>query len=480
MGIELESTEDGQDAFVVSSSNARIKPGHALVAVNNQALEGLSFEDILEKVSGAPWPRTLSFSSQTRSGAARNESAGALPLPDHFFSKVAALTEQDEAEIKAFMNSHLAEALRFVTSAPESNGLRKATESDGIEVFLGNKLDGEGEEVQLVLSKVQIPIPSDLMMNAAVTSTRGEFKRIFTMLDPMFGDGDVVHVIPKTYARYGGKSVRPEHLSLPLYSVKWGAWVLPFPLYNRDFVFCEYTCWADNGYGVSMCMSIPKVSKTVPSLEESHHIVRGNMGMTGYFWKNTEGSDPKKPMGKNSMSIDLSYLLQINVKGAIPKWAVNLVGPQQGLNVKRVKDYALKQRELATIFFDENTELNGFESLTATVDKGTTFESKVFVPEGHTLVYEWVLEDHDVFFAIKGADGADIVPSKSHACTIKNRKPLQGRLRAPASGTYTLIWDNTGSWFTGKTVYYHHVVLDPSDTLPWTKWPKLKECLAME
>ncbi|GBG31850.1 Retinal-binding protein [Hondaea fermentalgiana] len=477
MGINLESSDDGLNAFVVSSENDRIKSGHLLVAVNQEPLEGLSFEDILEKVGGASWPRTLSFTTTQRKDHIAQ--AGTLPLPDDFFSDLAALSNQEEEYIKEFMNKNLEEALRVVTSPPEDHGMRMATESDGIKVFLGDKEDSEGEKVQMVLSQVQIPIPADLMMNAAVTCTRGEFKRIFTMLDPMFGDGDVLHVIPKDYERYGGKTVRPENLNLPLYSVKWGAWMLPFPLYNRDFVFCEYTCWAENGYGVSMCMSIPKISEKVKNLEESHSIVRGHMGMTGYFWKNTEGSDPKKPVGKNAMSIDLTYLLQINIKGAIPKWAVNLVGPQQGLNVKRVRDYALKQRDIITHFFDKNTELNGFEVLSATIDKGTSFQTTIEVPEGSELVFEWVLEDYDISFSIQGPDGSFPVPAASHSCSLKT-EPYQDRFTAKEAGVYTLKWDNSSSWFTSKTVFYHQVVVDPADPQPWPKWPTREEAFAAE
>jgi len=478
MGINLESSDDGLNAFVVSSQNPDIKTGHCLVGVNNQPLEGLSFDDILDRVGDAPWPRTLSFCTEMKPSAG-SVNTGCLPLPDDFFSDLAELTEQDEEEIKAFMNAHLAEALKTVTSPPEDNGLKKATESDGISVYLGNKIDSENEETQLVLSKVQIPIPANLMMNAAVTCTSSEFKRIFTMLDPMFGDGSVLHVIPKNYDRYGGKTVRPENLSLPLYSVKWGAWLLPFPLYNRDFVFCEFTCWAENGYGVSMCMSIPKISATVKNLEASHSIIRGNMGMTGYFWKDTEGSDPRKPMGKNSMSIDLTYLLQINIKGSIPRWAFNLVGPQQGLNVKRVRDYALMQRDIITHFFDDNTELNGFECHKEVIEKGNAFQTTIAVKQGEELVYEWVLEDYDIAFSILNPDGSTAVEPQTHACTLKST-PHHGRFFATQTGEFTLIWDNTSSWFTPKTVYYHQVAVDPNDELPWPKWVSKAEAMAAE
>jgi len=479
MGINLESSSDGKDAFVVSSEHPDVKVGHCLMAVNGEALEGLSFENILEKVGSATWPRTLSFTTSTRS-ASTNGSATKLPLPDDFFKDLVDLTGQEEEEIKSYMESQLAAALAFVEADPETHGMKKATESDGIQVFLGNKTDAEGEETQLVLSKVQIPINAEVMMNVAVTDTTSEYKRIFKMLDPMFGDGKVLHLIPKDYTRYGGKTVRSENLQLPLVSVKWGAFVLPFPLYNRDFVFCEYTCWAENGYGVSLCMSIPKITARVQNLEESHQIVRGHMGTTGYFWKNTAGSDPKKPMGKNSMSIDLTYLLQINIKGSIPKWASNLVGPQQGLNVKRVRDYALKQRELATIFFDDNTELNGVEALTAVVEKGTSFSSTIEIKEGCELVYEWVLEDLDVVFSITGPDGAVLVAPDSFTCNISNNTPKQGRFVAEKSGVFTLTWDNSSSWFTSKTVYYHHTMVDPKDPTPWYKWPTLEEALSAE
>jgi len=476
LGINLESSDDGLNAYVVSSESEKIKPGHLLMAVNNEPLEGLSFDDILDKVGKASWPRTLSFSAVQRGDVGSAE--GTLPLPDDFFKEIADLSSYDEEEIKEFMQSHLANALKFVKMPPEDHGMRKATESDGIQVYLGDKLDSENEQVQMVLAKVQIPIPANLMMNAAVTCERSEFKRIFTMLDPMFGDGDVLHLIPKDYKRYGGKTERPEHLNLPLYSVKWGAWLLPFPLYNRDFVFCEFTTWAE-GYGLSMCMSIPRITATVPDLEESHGIVRGNMGMTGYFWKDTDGSDPRKPVGENAMSIDLTYLLQINVKGSIPRWAVNLVGPQQGLNVKRVRDYALKQRDLLTHFFDENTELNGFEVREALVEKGKTFEKTIHVPEGFELVYEWICEDSDALFSIKAPDSSFILEPKSYDCNLIT-KPFHGRFKATQEGVYTLVWDNTSSWFSNRTVYYHQVVVDPNDPLPWPEWPSKAEILAAE
>ena len=402
-----------------------------------------------------------------------------FPFPDDFFSYLADLTNQEEQMIKEFMNLQVTQAIEFVKRKPEENGLTLATESDGVRVYLGNKKDTEDEDLQLVLSKVEIPVAADLMMNAAVTSSRCEFKQKFRMLDPMFEDGNILHKIPRNYDRYNGKTMRLENLNLPLYFVKWGAWNLPFPLSNRDFVFCECTCWAPDGMGVSMCISIPKITATVKSLEQSHSIVRGNIGMTGYFWKNKEGTDPKKVVGENAMAIDLTYVLQINVKGYIPRWAINLVGPRQGLNVKRVREYALKQRDLSHIFLDQNLELNGMEIKEELIIAGKKFEVQLWVNVNFELVYEWILEDHDIRFSIKGPDGEYAVAPASHSCNRKLGNSYHGRTTASVAGNYTLVFDNSSSWFTSKIVFYHCMSVDPNEEMPWPIWPTQKEALAV-
>ena len=145
-----------------------------------------------------------------------------------------------------------------------------------------------------------------------------------------------------------------------------------------------------------------------------------------------------------------------------------------------MRDYAIKQRNLATLFFDKNTELNAFESLSETVEKGTKFEVKIPVRAGCELVYEWILEDHDIYFSVLAPDGSPLVAPASHACNVKNETPYQGRLTAATTGDYSLVWDNSGSWFTAKTVNYHQVAVDPEDPVPWTKWPTLAEARAAE
>jgi len=477
MGIELESSDDGSDAFVVSSGRPEIFPGHILVAVNDKALEGRTFDEILGIVGEASWPRKLSFSNVTRNvqGASNN-----LPLPDGFFSEFTGFTADEEAEIQNIMQEKLAEMVNYAQTSPESNGLTKSLESGGCEVYLGDKLDSENEKVQLILSKIKVPISAEFIMNACLTADRKSYVKLFSMIDQMFADGYVLGTIPSNFDKYGGAGARPDRLKLPLYTLKWGCWKIPFPLYDRDFVFCECTTRMEDGTGASLCMTIPKFSNRIRNLEESHKIIRGHMGMSGFVFKDTAGTDPYKPAGTNSMSTDITYMVQINVKGSLPRWAVNLAGPLQGLNVKAIRDYAMIQRDLTMLLFDVEQQLNGFEVLTAVASKGTFVTSKLFVKEGFECVYRWITEEHDITFSVSGPDGEVVVPPTSHTCTMGNKTPCAGRFLAANTGEYEFKWDNSSSWFTSKKVHYHQVSIDPADPLPWRQWGSLADALAVE
>jgi START domain len=226
----------------------------------------------------------------------------------------------------------------------------------------------------------------------------------------MFRDGHVIHRIPKDWTRYGGKDEVAENVNLPLYSVKWAAYALPFPLWWRDFIFCELTCWTPEGYGVSLAMSMPRITEKIPSLEESHKLVRGSIGMSGYLWRNVPGSDPNKPTGEGHMMTEITYLLQVEPKGVLPPWAVNLTGAQQGMNCLRVVRYAEEQRRLVLKMYDENPELNRTEVMVQSIPKGEAFEIPVEVSvAGKTIIVDWVLEENDISFSIVGPDGEKLV-----------------------------------------------------------------------
>lgn len=449
MGIDIESSEDGLDAYIRSSTNPAIKPGHLLVAVNDEPLEGLQFEEILTKVKLSKHPRKLSFSSKKRPGDANDNMD--LPLPADFFSKLPPLTKQEEDAVKKFMDDNLKEALRLVTATPESLGLSLMQEKDGVSIH-ASKAEGQG--INLVRAQTKVNIASDLFMMAALAGDNSEFTRIFTMLDPMFRDGQVVQRIPATWTKYGGKPAKAENINLPLYSIKWAAYALPFPLWWRDFVFCELTCWTEQGYGVSLAMSFPLAEAKVPNLEASHKLVRGSIGMSGYLWRNVAGTDPTAP---DSMQSEITYLLQVDPKGVLPAWAVNLTGTQQGMNCLRVVGYAEEQRKLVLKMYGENPETNRIEVLKLQVNKGEAVELQVDSPEANkTLVIDWLLEDNDLTFVVLDAQGKEVHRADKAG---QGGKPYFARVPLAKAGKYTVKFDNSYSWFTGKTVYYHYAVV---------------------
>jgi len=296
-------------------------------------------------------------------------------------------------------------------------------------------------------------------MYAALAPDNESFQRIFTMLDPMFRDGKVIHRIPKDWTRYGGKEAVAENVNLPLYSVKWAAYALPFPLWWRDFVFCELTCWTPDGYGVSLAMSLPTIAEKIPSLEDSHKLVRGSIGMSGYIWRNLPGSDPHKPTGEGHMMTEITYLLQVEPKGILPAWAVNLTGAQQGMNCLRVVRYAEEQRRLVLKMYDENPELNRTEVMVKTVPKGEAIEIPFEVDApGKVILIDWILEDNDVTFSIVGPDEGNLLHQEKAVHNMSG-KPYHGKITAKAKGKHVIKFDNSYSWFTPKKVYYHFLVL---------------------
>jgi len=258
LGLDVESSDDGRDAYVRScTTNSGIKPGHMLVAVNDEPLVGMDFDAILDRVKNAPFPKRISFSTKKRQ--LEQQMGAELPLPDNFFANLPPLTPAEEEDIKSFMNSKLKEALQLASAPPEELDLVLIKEASGVTVHTKST---PGSNVKLIRAKTKVNIAADLFMYAALAPNNHEFKRIFTMLDPMFRDGQVIYKIPKDWTRYGGKTEVAENVNLPFYSVKWATYALPFPLWWRDFVFCELTCW-DGEVGVSLAMSLPKITAKV-------------------------------------------------------------------------------------------------------------------------------------------------------------------------------------------------------------------------
>ena len=113
---------------------------------------------------------------------------------------------------------------------------------------------------------------------------------------------------------------------------------------------------------------------------------------------------------------------------------------------------------MVLLMYKENEELNRAEVFKLAVDQGQSAQLDVDVPSGKTLVFDWVLSQHDIAFSIHGIDGL-VEDYGKQECNTKNATPYHGRFQPDKGGVYSLVFDNSYSWFTGKLVNYHYLVV---------------------
>eukprot|EP00696_Hemimastix_kukwesjijk_P008744 gnl/Hemi2/21048_TR6989_c0_g1_i1.p1 gnl/Hemi2/21048_TR6989_c0_g1~~gnl/Hemi2/21048_TR6989_c0_g1_i1.p1 ORF type:complete len:227 (+),score=51.33 gnl/Hemi2/21048_TR6989_c0_g1_i1:88-768(+) len=119
------------------------------------------------------------------------------------------------------------------------------------------------------------------------------------------------------------------------------AFKLPFPMTDRDFVWLAYDDVVDQtGNPTPTGNTVDKIGVSIgwsiehPSVPENSSFIRGSINVSGYIWT----------PGVEAGTCNLSYIVQCDPHGWIPKWVVNLVAADQAENVKRVQKY-FKQRQ---------------------------------------------------------------------------------------------------------------------------------------
>jgi len=106
------------------------------------------------------------------------------------------------------------------------------------------------------------------------------------------------------------------------HEIEYSQFALPWPLSPRDFLWFQYF-----GMENDICVTVSR-SVTHPDCPSIPKFVRGEILQTGYI---------ARPMGDKKCS--LSYVVQVDPKGWIPTWAVNMSAADQAMNVARVKEY---------------------------------------------------------------------------------------------------------------------------------------------
>jgi len=131
-------------------------------------------------------------------------------------------------------------------------------------------------------------------------------------IDPMFKEGKIASIL-------GGTHV-----------LVYAAFYMPPMISSRDFVFHGYDAILENGVGVSVGRSVEH-----GSLPERHGYVRASINTSGYIYKAVEG-DPSKT--------HVQYIVNVDPKGWLPVWIVNLAASDQGSNIKRVQEHFAKRK----------------------------------------------------------------------------------------------------------------------------------------
>lgn len=97
---------------------------------------------------------------------------------------------------------------------------------------------------------------------------------------------------------------------------------------NRDFCFYNYFSMPDEHTAVSVAWSIQD-----PACPSSDDFVRGEILVSGYIARDLP----------NGEGCELTYVVQVDLKGWLPAWVLNLVAADQADNVTRIADFFKRQ-----------------------------------------------------------------------------------------------------------------------------------------
>jgi len=190
-------------------------------------------------------------------------------------------------------------------------------------------------------------------------------------VDPMNIDSQSLHVIHK------GETPRDPD---PVCQILWAAFEAPPTIWSRDFCWLQYidTVKDENGReGIVAC------SQSIPfdqcrSLEKSHKFVRGQLIQTGYCYTVSD---------ENPNDLIVTYIVQLDPKGSIPKWVVNTVAANQGQNAGRVRDNAIEMKNILKKFNNHHLRQNPRNEKLIGIDL-----DEILVYKGNHFTHEYIPE----------------------------------------------------------------------------------------
>jgi len=98
---------------------------------------------------------------------------------------------------------------------------------------------------------------------------------------------------------------------------------------DRNFVWVTLERLVDANSGISLAATL-ECNDIYPYPQLGLNVVRGELKESGYYFKKVEGEEN---------AVELIYVVQVDVKGWLPIWVINMAAGDQAMNVCRIREY---------------------------------------------------------------------------------------------------------------------------------------------
>jgi len=188
--------------------------------------------------------------------------------------------------------------------------------SDGVEIWA----TFEAGQCPAFVARTSAPLNIQVLRPRVLTATTQAVNTLFSAIDPMFKDGEVIEVLSDDY-------VSP---ALPLVALKHMRFSMPWPVWGRDFLLAEYNDIFLDEAGVPTALVIVK-SVQASSRPPHPSWVRGRILHCTYEFRQVQFDPPM---------CELTLRAQADPAGNIPRWALRFAITEQAKNLARMAQWA--------------------------------------------------------------------------------------------------------------------------------------------